>query len=334
MWTVVRRELLGWLRRPRAMVWAGALQLGLILFVVAIWPDGDEPVEPALLARLVIYDFFEKLLFLILLITPLATASSFASERERATLHLLRLTRLSPLAIVSGKLISAVGYMFLLLLAAMPFLALLLSMGGVSLRSILLLHGFLAVTIIYAGLIGMLMSLWCRGTVRAVMASYGLLLFINVIMPSFQLGMQYYEQALEFKAQGIPLTLMDWPPDGENLYSTPDRSIYYLIDAISPLSVYLNFRFVQLRELRPEQLARLDWQPAGDYRMIYHYLIFAGIFCAGLLAMCVAALRNLSPRSALADRRAAAFMRGQAPSDEMVRLFAFGVGLALVLAFC
>jgi len=309
MLTVVRRELLSALRRPLVRWAAALLQLGLLLFMVAIWPDGQEAVSPEFLARLVIYDFFEKVLILLLAIAPLVTAMAFVQEREGSTLQLLRLTRLSPWQIVLGKLISAVGVMLLLLISTLPYTVLLLGMGGVSLYAIGVLYVFLVATIIYTGLIGMAISLLVARPVITIIATYFVLIMMNMILPSVQLGLQYYELA---KNPGLGYT-MRWPPDLEDLYSTPQLETlhFYIIDLFSPFSVFLNFRFVQLRRLAPYFFAGQQNQPAGDFVMVGHFLALSAVSSVALLAWCVARLEALSPRSGRAQTGALNQLQGK-----------------------
>ena len=56
---------------------------------------------------------------LILLITPAMTAGSIAGERERQTLDMLLVTNTGSLRIVAGKLLESLGYVALLLVAAL-----------------------------------------------------------------------------------------------------------------------------------------------------------------------------------------------------------------------
>ena len=56
---------------------------------------------------------------MILLITPAMTAGSIAGERERQTLDMLLVTNTGSLRIVAGKLLESLGYVALLLVAAL-----------------------------------------------------------------------------------------------------------------------------------------------------------------------------------------------------------------------
>ena len=74
---------------------------------------------------------------MILLITPAMTAGSIAGERERQTLDMLLVTNTGSLRIVAGKLLESLGYVALLLVAALPTMCLTLITGGVTLADVL-----------------------------------------------------------------------------------------------------------------------------------------------------------------------------------------------------
>ena len=75
---------------------------------------------------------------LILLICPSLTAGSIAGERRSKTLDLLLATRLSPVSIVTGKLLSAFSVVQILIITSIPALMVPLMYGGAGLPEILL----------------------------------------------------------------------------------------------------------------------------------------------------------------------------------------------------
>ena len=70
-------------------------------------------------------------IFMVMLITPAFTAGAISGERERKTFELLRTTLLSGRQLVYGKFASALTYMLLLILTAVPLESLAFFMGGV-----------------------------------------------------------------------------------------------------------------------------------------------------------------------------------------------------------
>jgi ABC-2 type transport system permease protein len=72
------------------------------------------------------------LTLIVLILAPASTAGAISLEREKQTLDLLVTTPISSLAIVLGKLLSALTWVFLLLLASIPVSALVFTFGGVA----------------------------------------------------------------------------------------------------------------------------------------------------------------------------------------------------------
>ena len=66
------------------------------------------------------------------LIAPALTSGAISIEREQQTLDLLLLTRLSNLNILFGKLLSALSFIAMVLICAMPVVAISFLLGGVA----------------------------------------------------------------------------------------------------------------------------------------------------------------------------------------------------------
>ncbi len=87
------------------------------------------------------------------LIVPSQAANAIASEKERQTYDLLILTMLSPWKIVMGKLMAALAYALLLIVAVVPFMALSFFFGGVTgLEVVLALVGLLVTAVLFGSL--------------------------------------------------------------------------------------------------------------------------------------------------------------------------------------
>lgn len=118
---------------------------------------------------------------LILLITPAMTAGSIAGERERQTLDMLLVTNTGSLRIVAGKLLESLGYVALLLVAALPSMCLTLVTGGVTLADVLTGALFLLVTAFATLSVGVFASAVFRRTVTATVMAYLIVFFIGVV---------------------------------------------------------------------------------------------------------------------------------------------------------
>lgn len=123
--------------------------------------------------------------FGIYLFMPAMTSPLLTSEKERDTLSLLFLTRLSPWGIIVGKLVSRLVPMFLLLALSLPLSAFAYSLGGFEQSLIWLTIWILCLTVIQVATLGLMCSAFFRTTVGAFIATYVLgflMLFGPVIL--------------------------------------------------------------------------------------------------------------------------------------------------------
>jgi ABC-type transport system involved in multi-copper enzyme maturation permease subunit len=114
---------------------------------------------------------FLAIIFLLTLVTlilaPASTAGAISLEREKQTLDLLVTTPISSLAIVLGKLLSALSWILLLLLASIPIVALVFTFGGVGPDDVVRAYVVLLATAICYGAIGLFVSALVRRTQAA-----------------------------------------------------------------------------------------------------------------------------------------------------------------------
>lgn len=106
-------------------------------------------------------------------ITPSLTAGSIAGEKERQSYDLLITTLLSPWQIVLGKLVSALAYALLLILAMVPLASLAFVFGGVSGTELVLAVVGLFVTSVLYATVGIFWSTVMRGTLGATVLAQG-----------------------------------------------------------------------------------------------------------------------------------------------------------------
>jgi ABC-type transport system involved in multi-copper enzyme maturation permease subunit len=101
---------------------------------------------------------------MVAVLAPAATAGAISSEREHQTLELLTVTPISSLAIVLGKLLSALAWVFVLVLASIPVTALVFVFGGVAPDDVVRGYAVLFATVIGLGSIGIFFSALTRRT--------------------------------------------------------------------------------------------------------------------------------------------------------------------------
>lgn len=120
---------------------------------------------------------------LVLFITPGLTAGTISGERERQTLPMLLTTSQSSFQIITGKLLSSVLFLLLLIVAGLPVYSMVFLFGGIS--PVLLVKSllFLIVTLLAIGSLGILFSTLIRRTTVSMIATYGSMLFFTAVVP-------------------------------------------------------------------------------------------------------------------------------------------------------
>jgi hypothetical protein len=147
--------------------------------------------------------------FLVTLVGPAFTAASISGERERQTYDLLRTTLLSAHAVVGGKLFSALSYVFLLIVAAVPILSIALMLGGVSLIELGVSQLLIAVSAVAYALIGIFFSAVMRSTIAASVATFAVAITLGSAAPILaSLGLWF------FGASVFGATTTPWPLSG------------------------------------------------------------------------------------------------------------------------
>jgi ABC-2 type transport system permease protein len=119
-------------------------------------------------------------LMLVAFLAPAFTTGAISLEREKATLDLLITTPLRPGAIVVGKLLSALAFVVLLILAGIPVSALVLMYGGASVQDILRAQVVLLLSAAGFGVIGLFCSALLKRTQSATVIAYSTVLFLTV----------------------------------------------------------------------------------------------------------------------------------------------------------
>jgi hypothetical protein len=111
-------------------------------------------------------------LMLIAFIVPALTAGSITGERERKTYDLLQTTLLSAPAFIVGKMESALGYIVLLLLSAIPLQSVAFLFGGVSQTEVYVTFILLMATALLLGALGMFFSALVDKTMSSTVRVY------------------------------------------------------------------------------------------------------------------------------------------------------------------
>jgi ABC-2 type transport system permease protein len=175
---IIVKELRSRMRGARAfatltgvLLVLGVVSYALYRIVLSTMRYSSAPLSPQVGQAL-----FTALAFLELMmvcsITPAITAGAISGEREKLTYEMLLATPLRPSSILWGKLVSALGYVFLLIFAAVPMASLVFTFGGVTPRDMIKALVILVTVAVTLGVLGLFMSAWLGRTGRATVLSY------------------------------------------------------------------------------------------------------------------------------------------------------------------
>ena len=177
---VFRRELVTALRSWRTFIAVGTYVLALLLITAfllftTIRLDFITGFNPS--SAIFIYNFLSGVQFgLILLLVPAITAGQINGERERQTLDLMLVTKMSTFTIVVGKLLSSLMLVLLMITASVPVFGLFVYFGAVSPANLIALTVFMLVTAMMAGSVSILCSIVFKRTMVAYVVSYFIIL--------------------------------------------------------------------------------------------------------------------------------------------------------------
>ena len=218
---VILKELRGRMRGRQSFVLL-TVYLGLIaVFIVLVYnllgltssitwdPSARQGAGKAIFGTVVLLE-----LLLLSFIAPGLTAGAITSERERQTFEILRTTLLSARSLVLGKLSSALSFLFLLILSALPIQSIAFLLGGVGLGEMIASSMMLVVTALFFCTLGIFFSSFMKRTLTATVASYAVILltFLILVMIFFLVA---YVESFSYNSFGTRamenfLTLLLW----------------------------------------------------------------------------------------------------------------------------
>ncbi len=118
--------------------------------------------------------------FLVIFIGPAFTSAAISGEKDRKTYDLLRTTLLPARSLVIGKLISALAYVFLLILVSIPLQSIAFLLGGLSFIELFLSQVLIIISAVTYALIGLYFSTVMRSTLSASVATFASALILTI----------------------------------------------------------------------------------------------------------------------------------------------------------
>lgn len=203
---------------------------------------------------------------LVLFITPGLTAGTISGERERQTLPMLLTTSQSSFQIVTGKLLSSVLFLLLLIIAGLPVYSMVFLFGGISPVLFVKSLFFLFVTLLAIGSLGVLFSTLIRRTTVSMIVTYGSMLFFTAVIPFLFL---IIIQVKQFGAMGM----------------TPSKTyVGHFLASINPEIFFASL-------LAPELGMSVQEMTQVTFPLWIGYLLFYGVITIGSIWIATKRLR-------------------------------------------
>lgn len=202
------KELRGRMRGRRAFV---ILSLYLILLAGFAWMvellmersyvtgfGGNATLATAAIGQGIFVSLLMLETLLVAFLAPMATAGAISLEREKQTLEMLAATPITSAAIVLGKLLSALIYVWLLIAASIPLTAVVFVFGGVAPDD--LLHGYLVLIVTALGLGSF--GLLCSSLVKRTQAASAITIFGVLALSMGTIFVIWFWQAIAVTDEG------------------------------------------------------------------------------------------------------------------------------------
>ena len=180
---IVQRELIGMMRTRKAIVIQASLVVLFALLLLLRWPVDPiadiTGVKSMQVFKLFSYGILTALIFLV----PVFPATSVIRERNSGTLALLLNSPMKPTEIYFGKLTGVMMFVMQLLILSIPSLAACFVMGGISMQQqVLPLYGVLLLAALQYSTMGLMVSCLAGSIDSALKITYGLVLFMSVVV--------------------------------------------------------------------------------------------------------------------------------------------------------
>lgn len=186
---VLTRELFGRIRGRNAwLILTGYLTIigAITLLIYAVFANSasmNDPNTARSIGKAIFFTVMTAALVQVCFLSPSLTAGAIVGEKERQTYDLLLASLLSPVQIVTGKLVSAIAFALLLIMASLPIAGLALIFGGVTAQEVLIgVVGLLVTAVSYAA-IGLFWSTVMRSTLGATVMAQGTVIAILLLVP-------------------------------------------------------------------------------------------------------------------------------------------------------
>lgn len=158
----------------------GTIAMGFIYLFLYLGNRGPQRFDPQV-SQMMFYVLSFAQLVLIAFMAPALTAGVISSEREKQTLSMLLTTQQSSSTIVLSKLVSALSFMALIVLATLPVYSIVFLYGGISPKQLISVFLFYLFVMLLLGALGVMFSTLFKRTIVAIIVTYGVGLIIFLV---------------------------------------------------------------------------------------------------------------------------------------------------------
>ncbi len=180
---VFYREMTTAPRRPRFYAFRAIYASAVLVLMSTAWSvlTGTQIIRNVGdMARfgLILFNILAPLqIFVVVFLAALSGASAVAQEKDRQTLVLLLMTRMTNGELVVGKLLASLINVLVMVLAALPLFVLVILFGGVSFEQVARVFAVTLTAALAAGSLGVLMGFWREKTYQTLALTTLLLVF-------------------------------------------------------------------------------------------------------------------------------------------------------------
>ncbi len=189
---VGRKEIRGRMRSPAAFLVLGGYLLAFCGLILLVWlaslpasSAGNMVQANRILGKTLLGLLFGLQIMATALIAPALTAGGITGELERRTFDLLRITHLTGLDLILGKLHAAMVFLLLLVAVSLPLMQTSTFFGGVGFAEIAIgLVLVLATTFAFSA-VGIFFSSFTRRTLVSMLLAYTVIPLVLFGIPAF-----------------------------------------------------------------------------------------------------------------------------------------------------
>lgn len=137
---------------------------------------------------------------LIFIIVPALTAGSISSEREKQTLNLLLVTKMSTFKIALGKLMSSLLHVLLMIVASMPVYAIVFYYGGISILDLLVMILYTMLIAATIGSVAIFLSSMLKKTTVSTVLTFIIVLAVTLGSFIIMLVISYFIESISWNS--------------------------------------------------------------------------------------------------------------------------------------